>query len=322
VFVASAEAQLTPEPRRLVEMGLELDTVGEPVRRAVDALIDRGEMPWLLETLRVASSPNAADVLRRRVARRDQIAAVLAADPIDYALLDELIAAVDVEAADPLLDALADADAASTRRALIGRLTALGPGIESAILKRLDDPRWYVIRNLIGLIAELPEVPKSFDAWVFLKHTDGRVRREAMRLLLRDPATRDRAVAAALRDTDDHIVRLALTAAGEQCPEGAIPLIITRAISGSNTDQRVTAIRVLGATTGSSARSALLQLTAPRKGMFGEKPPAKSPEYLAALAALQRHAADPAVAAALAAAERSKDPEIARAARGTRTEGD
>jgi hypothetical protein len=322
VFVASSDAQFAPEARRLVEMGLELDTVGQPVQRAVDTLMDRGELPWLLETLRLAYAPTAVDAMRRRVARPDQIAAVLADDPIDYALLDELIAAVKVEAADPLLDALANADAASTRRALIGRLTALGSGIEPAILKRLDDPRWYVVRNLIGLIAELPRLPVQFDAWAFLKHADGRVRREAMRLLLRDPTTRDRAVVAGLRDADDHMVRLALTVAGEGCPEGAVPLIVNRAVSGSNTDQRVTAIRVLGATADVSARSALLQLTAPRRGMFGPKPPAKTAEYLAALAALRHHADEPTVAAVLANAQRSKDPDVARAARGARTEGE
>lgn len=322
VFVASSEAQFTPEPRRLVEMGLELDTVGEPVQRAVDALVDRGELPWVLETLRFAYAPTAVDALRRRVASSTQIAQVLATEPIDWTMLDELIAAVNVEAADPLLDALADADAASTRRALIDRLTALGPGIEPAILKRLDDPRWYVVRNLVGLVAELPQLPARFDPWVFLKHADGRVRREAMRLLLRDPATRDRAVVAGLRDADDHMVRLALTAAAERCPDGAVSLIVTRAISGTNTDQRLTAIRVLGGTPDSSARAALLQLTAPRKGMFGEKPPARTPEYLAALAALQRHADDPRVAAVLAQAQRSRDAEVARAARGGKAGAD
>jgi hypothetical protein len=322
VFVASSDAQFAPEPRRLLAMGLELDTVGEPVQRALDTLVDRGELPWVLETLRLAYAPSAADVLRRRVARPAQIALVFATEPVDFALLDELITAVGVEAADPLLDALADADAASTRRAIIDRLTALGPGIEPAVLRRLGDPRWYVVRNLLGLIAELPRLPARFDPWVFLKHADSRVRREAMRLLLRDPATRDRALVAGLRDNDDHLVRLALTVAAERCPEGAVPLIVTRALSGANTDQRVTAIRVLGGTPDAAARSALLQLTAPRKAMFGEKPPAKTAEYLAALTALHGHAADAKVAAVLAQAQRSRDPEVARAARGGRMEGE
>jgi hypothetical protein len=317
-FVASAEAKFTTEPRRLVEMALELDTVGESVERAVDALVERGELPWVLEALRFAYAPKAVDALRRRVARPDQVAALLTDDPIDFALLDEMIAAVGVGAADPLLDALAEADAASTRRALIGRLSGLGPGIEAPVLRRLEDPRWYVIRNLLGLLAELPALPRSFDPWLFLKHGDGRVRREAMRLLLREADTRERAIVAGLRDTDDHIVRLALTAATERCPDAAIPLVITRAASGANADQRVAAIRVLSATGHPSALSTLLQLTAMRRGLLREKPPLKTPEYLAALAGLQRFGDDPRAREVLAQAARSRDTEVARASRSTR----
>ena len=313
-FVASSDAKFAAEPRRLIEMALELDTVGEPVERAVDALADRGELPWVLAALRLAYAPKAVEALRRRIARPERIAAVLAEEPIDYTLLDELIAAIGAFAADPLLDALAEAEAASTRRALIQRLTNLGPSIEDAILKRLDDPRWYVVRNLIGLVSELPRLPAAFDPWTFLKHQDGRVRREAMRLLLRDDASRDRAIIAGLRDPDDQMVRLALTASTDRCPEAAMPLIVTRATSGSNTDQRVTAIRVLGRSSDPAVLPVLLQVTAPKRGFLGEKPPAKTPEYLAALEVLQRFASDPKAARALAMAARSRDPEIVRAA--------
>ena len=259
-FVASADARFTTEPRRLVEMALELDTVGEPVERAVDTLVERGELPWLLEALRFAYAPRAVDALRRRVARVDQVAVVLSDDPIDFALLDELVAAVGVGAADPLLDV-------------------------------------------------------AFDLWQFLKHGDSRVRREAMRLLLRESDTRARAIVTGLRDADDHIVRLVLTAATERCPDAAIPLVITRATAGANADQRVAAIRVLAATGQPSALSTLLQLTALRRRFFGEKPPPKTPEYLAALTGLQHFADDPRARDVLALAARSRDADVARASR-------
>jgi hypothetical protein len=317
-FAASAEAKFTTEPRRLVEMALELDTVGEPVERAVDALVERGELPWLLEALRFAYAPRAVEELRRRVARVDLVAALLADDPIDFALLDELVAAVGVGAADPLLDALAEADSASTRRALISRLSSLGAGIEPAILRRLDDDRWYVVRNLLGLLAELPALPETFDPWLFLKHADSRVRREAMRLLLREAGTRERAIVEGLRDADSHIVRLALTAATGDCPDTAIPLVVTRAASGANSDQRVAAIRVLAGSRHPSALATLLQLTARRRGLLGERPPPKTPEYLAALTALQQFADDPRAREVLAQGAQSRDADVARASRAVR----
>ena len=60
----------------------------------------------------------------------------------------------------------------------------------------------------------------------------------------------------------------------------------------------------------------LLALTAPRKGLFGAKPPAKTPEYLAALHALGAYSADPRARAIREGAARSRDPEIAAAAGG------
>jgi hypothetical protein len=313
-FVTSSEAQFSPEPRRLVEMALELDTVGEPVDRAVDELVNRGELPWVLETLRFAYAPTAVDALRRRVARDDRIATVLSEDPINFPLLDELVAAFGPKAADPLLDGLAAAESSATRRALITRIVALGAGVEPAILQRLGDHRWYVVRNMLSLLGELPALPEGFDPGDHLQHSDGRVRREAMRLSLRDAATRDRAIMAGLRDQDDHVVRLALTAAGLNCPEAAVPLLVTRAISGSNTDQRVAAIRVLGETRHPSALSTLLRVAAPRRGLLGPKPPSKTPEYLAALTGLQRYLQDPRAREALAVAAQSRDRDVVRAA--------
>lgn len=320
VFVASSEAKYTTEPRRIVEMALELDTVGEPVERAVDALVERGELPWVLETLRLAYAPATVDALRRRVARVDQVAALLGEDPIDWPVLDELIAAVGIKSADPLLDALAAADAASTRHQLINRISKLGEGIEPAILVRLDDDRWFVVRNLLGLLGELPRLPDAFDPWQFLKHSDGRVRREAMRLLLRTPDLRDRAILTGLRDADDGLVRIALTAALEKCPEAAIPLVVTRAMSGGTGDVRVAAIRVLGATRHPTGLATLLQIAGPKRGLLGAKMPPKSPELLAALAALQGFATDGRAQEVLEQGGKSRDADIARVSRAMRAE--
>jgi hypothetical protein len=194
----------------------------------------------------------------------------------------------------------------------------MGPGIAPAVLDRLGDERWYVVRNMLGLLSELPVLPPEFDPWQYLQHKDARVRREAMRLLLRQPEQRDRAIVTGLRDTDDGIVRLTLTTAVEDCPEAAIPLVVTRAASGANADQRVAAIRVLGAAPHPTGLQALLQITAPKRGLLGARPPSKTPEYLAALAALAQFPDEPRAQEALALAAKSRDPDVVRASRAMR----
>jgi hypothetical protein len=80
----------------------------------------------------------------------------------------------------------------------------------------------------------------------------------------------------------------------------------------------VAAIRVLASTGDPGALATLLRLTAPRRGFFGERPPAKTPEYLAALAGLQRFADDPRARDVLARAAHSRDADVARASRASR----
>jgi hypothetical protein len=314
VFAASAEARYAPEPRRIVEMALEVDVVGEPVLRAADELVLRGELKWLLETLRGAQAPAVSAALLARYVTPTQIEHLLTEDPLPVALLDELLPQVGPDAAEPMLAALIRADASQTRRLLIDRLIRLGPAIGPAVVRRLDDERWYVTRNMLALLGELPSLPPGFDASPWAAHGDARVRREALRILLREPATRDRAICTGLADPDDHAIRLALTVAARGVPEAAIPLLVSRAVGGSNPDQRITAIRVLASTGHPGALDALLRITAPRKSLLGTRLPAKSREYLAALVALTRYPQDPRAREALALAARSRDPEIVQAA--------
>jgi hypothetical protein len=314
IFATSAEARYLPEPRRVLEMALEVDAMGEPVERAADELVRRGELRWLLDTVRGAQAPTVSQALFARYVTRDQVEQLLTQDPIPVALLDELLPQVGVEAADPLLDALIRAESSQTRRLLIDRLIKLGPGIGAAVVPRLNDDRWYVTRNMLALLGELASLPPGFDASPYAGHSDSRVRREALRMLLREPATRDRAICTGLADPDDHSIRLALTVAARGCPEAAIPLLVSRAVSGSNPDQRITAIRVLAGTGHPAALEALLRIAAPRRSLLGLRAPAKTREYLAALVGLTRFAHDARARETLALAARSRDQEVVQAA--------
>jgi hypothetical protein len=318
VFSVSPDAQHLPEPRRLLEMALEVDVMGDAVGRALDALVAAGDLRWVFDRLKGASAPTVVAAIQQRYATSAQIEQVLAVEPLDVTLLDELIEHVGLQAAEPMLDSLIASESRASRRILIDRLIALGPDVGPYIVQRLADERWFVTRNMLALLGELSALPTGFDASAYMHHDDARVRREALRILLRDPAVHDRAVCVALADADDHVVRLGLTAAARSCPDAAIPLLVTRATTGANVDQRVTATRVLAGSGHPAALDTLLALSAPRRGWFGiRRRRAKSREYLAALAGLTRFAADPRARKVLSAAANSRDPEIVQTALGT-----
>jgi hypothetical protein len=313
VFSVAANAIYIPEPQRLVEMALELDVFGEPVERAVHDLLLKGRIEWLLEIATKAEAPVASQAIIAQVATLDRVSEVLEAETLNAALFDRLVAEVGVEAATPMLDALMDAESSQTRRILIDRIGKLGREAGPHIVTRLDDQRWFVRRNMLTLIGELPTLPPGFDPLNYANDSDGRVRREALRIMLRSSEARERAICMGLTDDDDHCVRLALTAAGHDCPEPAIPLLVSRATGGSNSDQRVTAIRVLGDSGAPAGLEVLIKIVALRKSLFGAKLPPKTKELLAALTALSKFPEDKRARAALSAAARSRDPEILQA---------
>ncbi len=317
LFAVAPEARYAPEPRRLVEMALELGTSGDPVMRAADELVAQGALKWLVQTLEDAGRGSVQEAIWARIATPERLAAVLREEPFDGDLVDTLVPRMGSAAIGPLLDTLSEVESVNARRALMDRVVKLGPDVGVGAVERLADERWFVKRNMLKIIADLELAPPGFSAADYFQHEDARVRREALRLLLRDPAQRERAILRALGDPDERTVRAALAAAQQSCPPTAVPLIASRAISGTSLDQRQTAIRVLGASGQRAALDTLLVLTAPRRNFFGfKRTPPKRPEYLSALSALRAYADDARAGSILAHAARSGDPEIAQAAAG------
>ena len=195
----------------------------------------------------------------------------------------------------------------------------MGAEIAPFVIARLDDSRWYVTRNLLALLEELGPPPAGFSAAPYMRHTDARVRWQAVKLQLKRPAERDEALVVGLRDQDPRTLRLALglAVALQACPDAAVPLLVNRATDRTLPgDLRALAVRALGYTRARAALETLLQITAGGRTLFGrEKLAAKSPELLVALAALAtgwRH--DPRARARLAIAASSTDGQILNAA--------
>ncbi len=315
IFSVAPEQMYRPEPRRMLEMALEVDVMGDQVLRAVHKLTDDKHLKWLLHTLDTADAPDVVKAVWAYLETPEVIGNIARREPIDREVLDQLVARAGTAAAEPLFEALAQSESVPSRRILIDRLARLGSAVGPLAIERLDDERWYVQRNILIILAELPELPPEFDAGDYVQHADGRVRQEAIRLLFRDPAQRDRAICVALADGDERNILLGLNSALEGCPKAAVPLLVSRATSGTTEEIRTLSIRALGVSGHPAALNTLLEFVAPRRKFFRWKPPPKSAEYLAAITAVCQFADDARARRALSVAARSRDPEIARRAR-------
>ena len=311
---AAVEGAHVPEAVRMVQMSLEVEALGPAVWESVWRIVEESGFPGLFHLLDSVPSENvAAQAIWDGIARPDIAAQLVKREPAEFASLDRLLPQMGLAAAEPLLDALAASGSRATRRGVLDRLIKMGPDIGPQVVGRLQDPRWFVQRNLLVLLDELPRWPPGFSPAPYTTHLDPRVRRQALKLQLRAPAERAQALATALKDGDPNLVRMALVAAQQSCPVSVVPMVAERVLDRALAyGLRVLGIRVLGSTRSPLALDTLLRLAeGGRKWWGGKKLAPKSPEVLATLAELAAGwGADPRAAAVLARARKSKDPEI------------
>ncbi len=314
LFATTEPSTNGAEPERIIQMSLELDSLGEPVARAVDAMMRRGELLRLF-TL-VSNAPErsrAAAAMWRQLASPDQLRAALREVPIDFTLVDQLVPRLKLAAADPLLDALEASPSRAIRRKLLDLLALLGPEAATVIAARLPDERWFVVRNMLMLLADLGDQNVELGT-AYARHADGRVRREAIRILVGIPATRERAICAGLDDGDERVIRVALQAASGRCPLSAVA-ILQRRVTEATLDAELSsqAIAVIASVRTPEVLEWLMERAAGSSPtLFGRPRLApKSPTMLAALSGLAAHwARGRGVGAVLALALGSSDLEI------------
>jgi hypothetical protein len=316
--VRSSRAPATAEPERLVAMAIELGTARAPVWRAVDHLVGQGRVAALLQVLDEApSASSVAELLWERVAVPDVVRGLFASDPVDFATLDRLLPRLDASALEPMLDALTTSASRATRRGLLDRLIGVGERVADGIARRLEDERWYVLRNMLVLLDGLEVLPAGIAPARYMAHPDARVRREALKLRLKLPAERAEAITAGVGDPDTQVARVALVAAQQGCPSGAVTVIARQLADGTVVPElRVLAVKALGHATTRDALRLLLAYTDGGTTLLGRpKFPPKTPELVAALFALgARWSGDAEARGVLLRAAKSDDPEIRAAA--------
>lgn len=316
----SRAGSVAPEPERVIELAFETGALGNVVWTALAAV---GEKPdgvrRILDMVKQAPhGSRAAKAVAQQFANPVRLSVLLREDPVDFEIVDTLLEAMGENATATLLEAVGDAKSRATRRGLLDRLVAIGPSVGPMVTERLNsDVRWYVQRNMLTVLREakcsLAQVPLE----KYTAHADARVRREATQLLFQDPLQRDRALAAALRDTDVDMLKIGLKAARESMPESCVPILAKRVVDPTFPPEfRTSGLQLLGRSTSILALESLLRFVAGGTSLLGKpKLAPKTPEMLIALSALARSWPNERRAAALLFVARdSKDKAIAQSA--------
>lgn len=306
----------SPGSLRLAQLGLEVRADTPAISVAFRSLAAAGELA-LLMGLRAEAMAKGLDTSGLEEALYDPtyVRDWLLDEGTDADTLAILIEGLGDEAAVPLLEALEAAESAPRRRFILQRLERFGARLGPLLVARLPDKPWYVQRNLLSLLATLPERPAGFNAGEYADHDNPRVRREAYKLLFANPTQRGKAIVAAASDSDEGIVLLALGAASENCPPELVPRLVSLLDGPYRAPEvRASAIRLLGTRPSTTARAWLMTQVVTTTGWLWFKRETlrgKSPDMLVALSVLARAYANQAgVATVLRRAAADPDPDI------------
>jgi hypothetical protein len=304
---------------RIIQIALESGVMGPLVERSIERLVACGHVSRVLDLLptRPPGSDQVADAIVAHLVRPANLAALVEREPMDEASLDGLLPFMSAEGFQALLDVLATSENRATRRKLIDRLARAALDTGPYIAARLEDERWYVLRNMLLLMERTGHIPEGFSATRWTTHQDARVRYEALRLQLTIPRERERAVRTAIDDDDPRIVRLGLTTLQQECPAAYVQSVAAIAgDAGADTEARLLAVNALARSAHPAALDTLLKVLDGGRTLFRQpKLAPKSPIVLSALRALALSwTQDPRGAAVLKRAQRSRDDDLRQAA--------
>ena len=259
------------ESSRLVQMALELDTVGDDTVAAVDALLANGSGRALMSWIAAAGGSSAAAELRRVATSEKAVRQLLLTEPVDRLEARALMEELDATSVDTLIDVLSEAGSKGTRLLVRQRLAEFGEAVTPRLLERLGDGPWYLTRNLLSLLQDT-EAQRSGEGAAaatitkLLDHGQVQVRLEALRVLSgMGEERRATALSHALRDENERVVVVALQDLSDAAAEhSALPAAIVTQImamvdAGKHSEPvRARAIRALAATRSDNIRDWLI----------------------------------------------------------------
>lgn len=174
-------------------------------------------------------------------------------DDDETARLRELVERLGEPLRRALLAALGEEEDRSRRRVLFDFLAAMSATVVDVARALLSDERWYVVRNMIGLLRAVGDRAAVPDLRACLRHRDPRVRSEALRALGElDPHPPAAELTPLLEDDDPRVAALAVQALGQagkgdaRALEPLLDLVVPLDPLGRNRELRVKALLALG----------------------------------------------------------------------------
>ena len=301
------------EPERLVKIGIEVGAFGPRVRDAMNTLRQTRRYDVLLDLVEKAPSAEAGAPIAEFLKQEQIFSELLSQDRVDFALAGRFARRTGAAGAVPILDAVSTVEDAKARVPYFELLESLGDETGPEVASRLPISPPQLQRELLALLGRQQVLPEGFSARPYLRHAEPVVRREAVRLLLKDPAARDAAVLAALGDADNRVVFSGLAAAQEHCQAACIDVIRKRVDRGDFDAQlRTMGIRIVARQRTAPTLDWLLGfVVAEARWPLRPRLRPATPEMLAALSEIAAlWPDDPRSSMALGLARNSKDPEV------------
>jgi hypothetical protein len=198
-------------------------------------------------------------------------------DSEEYLACRRLLGVLGESMIDPLLEVLADEQDMASRKALIDLISSSAHDYIPELGARLTDHRWYLVRNVVAILASTHSTEALPYLQRTLRHSDARVRRETIRgLATIRAAMSDSMLAAALSDADPQNVQAAARYLGMVGARSAVPALEKVALGESQGNHdpvvRVEAIGAL-AKLGSPTSMAVMRELTRKHGLFGGGPP-------------------------------------------------
>lgn len=283
------DPRLAVEIFRVLALSLELGMVTPGVLAAARRCAAEGH---IVEALQMLDQPGNDPDVRRQLSDAlldpELLGTLLDAPLPDWPLIERVARHAGRGAAAALLDAIDGADERATRRRLLDLLVSIGPDAEAELIEALDGATWHLARNILTVLAQMPTVHGVDRVLPLLDDPEPRVRLEAMKVLLRQDRTRERAVSEALESGEPVMARLALAALDGTCPPSLVAAVLS-ALGIEDDDVRLHAIRLVGNSDSALVIPQLLDLVRERRGFFRRwRLRAADPVMLEALAALAR----------------------------------